>query len=91
MTAAPAGTLTLRVTVADAWEVFGLETGPGDTIGALKRRGLEAAHVDPARAGLYAVKVGGALVADETRTLANLGVPDNAPLVILFRRRRPVR
>ena len=91
MTAAAAGTLTLRVAVADAWEVFTLEAGPGETIGAVKRRGLEAAHIDPARAGLYEVKVGGALVADETRTLANLGVPDNAPLVILFRRRRPVR
>jgi hypothetical protein len=86
-----AGTLTVRVAVADTWETFAFAASPGDGIAALKRRALDAARIDPAWADRYGVKLGGALVADESRTLAELGVRDGAQLVVLFRRRRPVR
>jgi hypothetical protein len=91
VTAAAAGALALRVAVADAWETFALEASPGDSVDALKRRALEAARIDPARADRYDVKLGGALVADESRSVAELGVPNGAQLVVLFGRRRPVR
>ena len=86
-----AGPLTVRVAVADTWETFAFAASPGDGIAALKRRALDAARIDPAWADRYGVKLGGALVADESRTLAELGVRDGAQLVVLFRRRRPVR
>ena len=86
-----ADTLVVRVAVADAWETFALEASPGDGVAALKRRALDAARIVPALADRYEVKLGGALVADESRTLAELGVRDGAQLVVLCRRRRPVR
>jgi hypothetical protein len=91
VTAASAGALAVRVAVADAWETFALDARPTDSMAALKRRALEAARVDASRADRYEVKAGGALVPDESRTLAELGVASGAQLVVLFRRRRPVR
>jgi hypothetical protein len=44
--------------------------------------------VDP---DAYVVKLRGAEVFDEAATLGALGVPANAALIILPRRRRPVR
>ena len=91
MSGPPAVTLTVRVAVADSWETFAFTASRIDGVAALKRRALDAAHIDPARADRYDVKLGGALVADESRTLADLGLPDGAQLVVLSRRRRPVR
>lgn len=91
MTATAAGTLAVRVAVADTWETFSFEVSAGESIGALKRRALEAARMDPGRGGAYEVKFGGALVTDETQALAQLGVPDGAQLVVVSRHRRPVR
>ena len=89
---APAGTtLRLRVTVADTWEVRALEAGKNETVGEIKRRALQAAHIEPARAGEYAVKFGGALVRDEARSLFDLRVPDGGALVVLSARRRAAR
>jgi hypothetical protein len=50
----------------------------------------ERAHVvrNPAE---FLVKHRGAEVQDEDRTLAEEGVVPNAPLIVLSRRRRPVR
>ena len=83
--------LKLRVTIADTWEVHRLEAAEGESVEAVKRRALAAARIDPAQASRYEVKFGGALVRDEARALAELGVRSGAPLVVLSRRRRPVR
>lgn len=84
-------TLRLRVTVVDAWRVCPLEAKANEKIGAVKQRSLAAAHIAPARAPDYVVKFGGALVADEASSLADLAVPDGAALVVLPARRRAVR
>lgn len=83
--------MTVRVTVADTWQTVPVAAGAGDSAAAVKGKALAAAHIDPARAACYEVKIGGALVKDESQTLASLGVKDGAPLVVLSRRRRPVR
>jgi hypothetical protein len=58
---------------------------------AVKARALAGAHIGAAGAPVYEVKFGGALVRDETRTLGELGVRSGSSLVVLSRRRRPVR
>jgi hypothetical protein len=83
--------LRLRVTVADTWEVCPLAVRANESLGAVKRRALEAAGIASARAAAYTVKLGGALVRDEGRSLAELAVPDGAALVVLSTRRRAVR
>jgi len=91
VSAALAAPARVRVTVADAWKVFTLEVGAAESAGSLKARALAAAHIEASRAARYEVKVGGALVRDESRPLAGLGVKDGASVVVLSGRRRPVR
>ncbi len=81
----------VRVTVADTWRVYTLEVTPAESAASLKARALEAARIAPARAGGYELKVGGALVRDEAKLLAGLGVKDGSAVVVLSSRRRPVR
>ncbi len=91
MTAPVRTTVRLRVTVADTWEVCPLEARKNESVADVKRRALEAARIDPARAEGYEVKFGGALVRDERCSLADLKVPDGAALVVLAARRRAAR
>lgn len=84
-------TLKLRVTVVDAWQVCSLEAKANERVGAVKQRSLAAVHIAPARAAEYVVKFGGALVANEGSSLADLAVPDGAALVVLPARRRAAR
>jgi hypothetical protein len=83
--------LSLRVTVSDSWRVVPLTLPPGSPVAELKRRALEGAAISQRHASGYEVKFGGALVADETQRLDAVGIPDGAGLVVLPRRRRPVR
>jgi len=91
MTAAVQVTVKLRVTVLDGWTVCPLEMRANEKIAAVKLRALAAVGVDPARAGDYIVKYGGALVGNESRSLSELGVQDGAALVVLSAHRRAVR
>ena len=91
MTAAVQVTVRLRVTVLDGWRVCALEARANEKIAAVKQRALAAAGIAPDRAAEYVVKFGGALVANEGRSLSELGVPDGAALVVLSARRRAVR
>lgn len=89
MTAASA--VRLRVMVAEAWDSVVLDAPPGVTLAEVKGRALAQAtgrSPDPAE---YQIKYRGGLVLDEGVTVAGLGVPDGAPLIVLPRRRRPVR
>lgn len=83
--------LALKVTVADTWRPLQLAATPEETVAQLKLRALAAEAVEPSRAGDYEVKVGGAVVRDESQTLAAARIPDGAALVVLARRRRAVR
>ena len=91
MSATAAGPMTVRVTVADAWRTFALQAAVGETAAALKLKALGCARIDGAQAAGYEVKFGGALVRDESQALSVLGVRNGASLVVLSRRRRPVR
>jgi hypothetical protein len=93
MNAAPAVPAMVRVTVADAWKVFALDVTPAENAASLKARALASAHIDPSGGGAarYEVKVGGALVKDESKPLAGLGLKTGSSVVVLASRRRPVR
>ena len=82
--------LALRVMVPDAWDEVQLALPPATPLAELKRRALEASRVtgDP-RA--YVVKFRGAELQDESRSLADSGLVPNGALIVLRKRRRPVR
>jgi len=82
--------LAVRVMVESAWDQVELELPPTTTMAELKRRALAMTHA-AGTADTYEVKYRGALVLDEARSLAEQGVVGNANLIVLPRRRRPVR
>lgn len=91
MTGAASSRLVVRVTVGDTWTSAPIETSADVPIATVKVRALAGAHIPASDAPAYELKFGGALVRDETRTLGELGVRSGASLVVLSRRRRPVR
>jgi hypothetical protein len=82
--------LRLRVRVLETWNDMLLQLPAPTTIQFVKQRALAAAQVtaDPAR---YLVKFRGAEIQDESRSLADEMVPDEAALIVMRRRRMPVR
>ena len=82
--------LSVRVMVESAWDQVALELPATTSMAELKRRALAMTHAAGA-ADEYEVKYRGALVLDESRSLAEEGVVGNANLIVLPRRRRPAR
>ena len=82
--------MPLRVMVHESWDEITMTVPDTTTVQELKRRALDAARVTDAAAE-FLVKFRGAEVADESRTVASVGVPAEGALIVLRRRRRPVR
>jgi hypothetical protein len=82
--------LPVRVTVEDAWDEVFLELPAATPLGELKRQALQLTTVtrDPSN---YVLKYRGAELSDEDRSLAEAGIVPNGALIVLSRRRRPVR
>ena len=81
--------LPVRVMVQDVWDEVHLRVPASTPVAALKAAALARTGVTrPPEA--YEAKFRGALVTDEDRSLGDLGVVPNAPLIIVPRRRRPV-
>lgn len=90
MTLTAAGDLRLRVMVEDVWDAVNLDVPATTVVGDVKAMALRQAGVPGEPAG-YMVKFRGAELDDEDRSLADVGMVDNAGLIVLARRRRPVR
>jgi hypothetical protein len=82
--------LLVRVTVLDTWDEVRLEVPPHTPIAEVKRAALARAGVTRP-AGDYLVKFRGAEVWENGTTVAEAGVVPNAALIVLPRRRLPVR
>ena len=83
-------TVTVRVMVQDAWDEVRLDLPATTPIGEVKATALRRAGVTLAAEGFVA-KFRGALLDDEDRSLAEAGLVPNAALIVVPRRRRPVR
>jgi len=82
--------LPVRVMVPEQWDEVSFELPADTSIASLKRKALELSSVsgEPEE---YIVKYRGAQLLDESQSLAEAGVVKNAPLIVLHRRRQPVR
>jgi hypothetical protein len=81
--------LSVRVMVQDVWDEVRMSAASSSSLGELKRRALAVTRVMRDPDG-YVVKFRGAEVADDA-TLDEAGVVPDANLIVLPRRRRPVR
>ena len=82
--------LAVRVMVQDAWDEVRLELPVSTPLGELKRQALEATRVTGDPAG-YLLKFRGAELDDESRSLTDAGLVPNGAVIVVPRRRRPVR
>jgi hypothetical protein len=82
--------LLVRVRVLETWSDVVMQLPAPTTISSVKQQALTAAHItaDPAR---YLVKFRGAELGDESRSLADEHVPSDGALIVMRRRRIPVR
>lgn len=83
------GPIPVRVTVLDTWDEVNLEATADTTIAELKGRALTRAGVTHSPDG-YVAKYRGGEVAD-AETMATAAIVPNAALIVLARRRTPVR
>jgi hypothetical protein len=76
--------------VEDVWDDVRLELPAETPVGEIKRQALALTRVkrDPSQ---YVLKYRGAELSDESRTLSAAGLVPNGALIVLARRRRPVR
>jgi hypothetical protein len=83
-------TLRLRVMVQDAWDEVPLDLQPGTSLAELKRAALDATRVrrDPDE---YVLKFRGFELLDESLSLVDAGLVSNGAVIVLPRRRRPLR
>lgn len=82
--------IRFRVTVLDTWDEIALDLPVSTTLAAVKRAALVAAKVTDQPAE-FVLKFRGATLRDESRSLADAGVPANAGLIALRERRLAVR
>jgi hypothetical protein len=82
--------LPLRVMVEEAWDEINLDLPTATRLEELKRMALEATRISGDPSG-YVLKFRGAELDDESQTLAEAGLVPNGALIVLRRRRRPVR
>ncbi|HET7469988.1 MAG TPA: hypothetical protein VFJ81_09955 [Gemmatimonadales bacterium] len=83
-------TLPVRVMVQDVWDEVLLDLPSATPLAEVKRRALEATRVMRDPRG-YVLKFRGAELQDESESLAQAGVVPNGALIVLPKRRRPVR
>jgi len=82
--------LQVRVMVEDVWDEVALEVPASTAIATLKAAALEATGVhEPA--GDFEAKFRGALLMDEDRSVADVGMVKGSSIILVPRRRRPVR
>ena len=82
--------LPLRVMVEDVWDEVFLELPDELPVSEVKRQALELTRVRR-DSSEYVLKFRGAEISDESLSLANAGLVPNGALIVLARRRRPVR
>ena len=83
--------LQVRVTLADTWITRSMDAKADESVRSVKARLLEANRIPGDLANGYEVKHGGVPVKDESRSLSALGIKNGAALIVLSKRRRPVR
>jgi hypothetical protein len=89
---APEGaqTITIRVEMPEVWDVVRIVASPAQPVIEAKTAALDALRPETAPDEMV-VKFQGWEILDEMASLADAGVADGSILLVMFRRRRPVR
>lgn len=86
-----AGTLTVRVEVAELWDTVRVVARPETTVAEVKKRAVADFFPGHAYADEFVLKLRGWEMLDERQPLSASGVVDGSIILLAYRRRRPVR
>ena len=84
-------TITIRVEMPEVWDAVRIATPPGETVEHLKQRALAALFPQAAYHEDFVVKLHGWEILNEHESLTAAGIQDGAILLLMHRRRRPLR
>jgi hypothetical protein len=84
-------TITIRVEMQAVWDAVRLQVPPADTVETIKKRALEALYPQAPYHEDFVMKLGGWEILNEHESLASAGVKDGSILLLMHRRRRPLR
>jgi hypothetical protein len=90
---APEGTnaITIRVEMAEVWDVVRISAAPNTVVRDLKVAALGALLPEEQMPADFMLKFRGWEILDEYASLADAGVVDGSILLLTYKRRRPVR
>ena len=83
--------LRIRVQVADLWDSVRVDAAPTESVLSVKRAALDALYPHGTDPDALVVRLHGYEILDENQGLADIGVRDGSILLLVVRRRRPVR
>ncbi len=83
--------LHIRVQVMDLWDSVRVDSPRTETVLSVKRAALAALYPDGADPDDLVVRLHGYEILDEAQSLSDVGVRDGSILLLVARRRRPVR
>lgn len=83
--------LHIRVQVADLWDSVRVDAPPSESVASVKRAALTSLYPAGADADEWVVRLHGFEILDEDRSLSDVGVRNGSILLLVSRRRRPVR
>jgi hypothetical protein len=83
--------ITIRVQLADIWDLVRIEAGEHTPVIVVKEAALRVLAPGFVSASDYVVKLNGLEVLDESVSLSYAGARNGSTFLLAFRRRRPVR
>lgn len=84
-------TWTIRVQVAEAWDMVRVDVTPETSVRDVKHATMATLMPDVDAVTEYVVKLRGFEIHDEAESVQSAGAMDGSTLLIMSRRRRPVR
>ena len=84
-------TLHIRVQAAELWDTVRVDAAPGESVAAVKQAALAAFYPEGATPDDFVAKLHGFEILHENESIGSVGVRDGSTLLLIRRRRRPVR
>lgn len=84
-------TWTIRVQAAEAWDMVRVDVTPETSVRDVKHAAMATLLPDVEDVNEYVVKLRGFEIHDESESVQSAGTMDGSTLLIMSRRRRPVR
>jgi uncharacterized protein DUF2604 len=86
-----AESITIRVEMAEVWDVVAIAVSPNQAIVDVKTAALTALYPEGTEHRDFMLKLNGWEILDEHQSLSAAGIVDGSILLLTFRRRRAVR